>query len=427
MKEIFKKIITASLRFEAKLVLKKYKPKVVVVTGSVGKTSTKDAIYTVLATTFSVRKTSKSFNAEIGVPLTILGLPNAWNDPKAWLKNLLDGFLLLLVPHKYPEWLVIEVGADKPGDIASVAKWLHPEVAVVTRLSDVPVHVEFFASAEQVRYEKSQFVLASTKKTTVILNGDDKLVSSMRPLAQGRVLTYGSTMPADVSGNNFKNNFSAGISYLASTKNQKAPVVVEGVLGRQHMYTTLAALAVAEALGIDLVNAAAALKNNDSPPGRMKILRGIRDSWIIDDTYNSSPIAASEALDTLKQLQPTTGRKIAVLGDMLELGTHSPAEHDRLGCKAAASGANQIYTVGSRAQGIFSSARAAGFSTENLFCFHDSAEAAVALAQNVGPGDIVLVKGSQGIRMEKIVEKIMAEPWRASELLVRQETEWKRR
>src|SRR4051812_3206000 len=103
MKQSFKKIVVKILELEAKLVLKKYKPKVVAITGSVGKTSTKDAIYTVLATTFFVRKSSKSFNSEIGVPLTILGLPNAWNSPSGWIKNIIDGFLLFLLPHKYPQ------------------------------------------------------------------------------------------------------------------------------------------------------------------------------------------------------------------------------------------------------------------------------------------------------------------------------------
>lgn len=123
--------------------VRKYKPRIVAVTGSVGKTSTKDAIFAVLADNQHVRKSDKSFNSEIGLPLTILGCPNAWNNPLRWLQNIFDGFLLLVLPSRYPAWLVLEVGADRPGDISGVAKWLPVDVAVITRLPEVPVHVEF--------------------------------------------------------------------------------------------------------------------------------------------------------------------------------------------------------------------------------------------------------------------------------------------
>lgn len=143
-KKVSKKVVTAILQFEAQLVLKKYKPNIVAVTGSVGKTSTKDAIFSVLSTSFFTRKSDKSFNNELGVPLTILGLQTAASDPSGWIRNIFDGLALILLTHKYPRWLVVEVGADRPGDIRAIASWLRPDIAVVTRLSDVPVHVEFF-------------------------------------------------------------------------------------------------------------------------------------------------------------------------------------------------------------------------------------------------------------------------------------------
>mgnify|MGYP001557916823 CR=1 FL=1 len=479
MKIIFKKIIVVLLRSEARLVLKKYRPKVVAITGSVGKTLTKDAIYSVLATTFFVRKSSKSFNSEIGVPLTILGLQNGWNNPFNWVKNLTDGLALILFPHKYPEWLVIEVGADRPGDIQSIASWLRPNIAVVTQLSDVPVHIEFFNSAEQVRHEKSQLVLATGKKDTVILNADDKLVSSMRPLAKGRVITYGSTNPADISGSDFNFIYSqkppffpTGVSFKVDggaesadgknvgtesteVKGKKLPIEIKGALGRQQMYASLASLAVAEALHIPAEKAVSALCAHDSPPGRMRILSGVSGACIIDDTYNSSPVAANEALNTLKNVNilgsdqglsrgadwsagqyagqsvgqgvgQSVGRKIVVLGDMLELGQYSQGEHEKLGIKAAGV-ADVIYTVGTRARGIMDSAITAGFPRERVFWFNDSTSAGDALRQNLKNGDIVLIKGSQGVRMEKAIAMILAEPERAGELLARQELEWRNR
>lgn len=432
MKQIFKKIIVLLLQTEAKLVLRKYKPKIVAITGSVGKTSSKDAIYTALTTKFFVRKSSKSFNSEIGVPLTILGLPNAWDNPKLWLNNLIDGLNLFIFPHKYPEWLVIEVGADRPGDIKSIAQWLKPDIAVVTRLSEVPVHVEFFNSPEQVRQEKAELVLASSKHSTVILNADDNLVSSMRTMAKGRVLTYGTESSADLQGLDFSlvyenafPSFPKGITFHVAFDGKRVPIEIHGSLGRQQMYVALAALTVAHSLHLNLETVAESLTEHDAPPGRMKILSGINNSCIIDDSYNSSPVAADEALATLKMVN-TSSKKIAVLGDMLELGTHSKKEHEKLGQKAAGI-ATIIYAVGTRSKWLYDSAVAAGFQRENIFWFADSEEAGQALKQILTPGDVVLIKGSQGVRTEKVTKAILAEPEKAGEFLVRQDEEWAKR
>ena len=144
MRTVFKNLVVAVITLEARAVLRKYKPKIVAITGSVGKTSTKDAIYAALARGGRVRKSEKSFNSEIGLPLTILGVPNAWHNPLRWLQNIVDGLFLLVLTVEYPEWLVLEVGADRPGDIRSLAAWLPVDIAVITRLPEIPVHVEFF-------------------------------------------------------------------------------------------------------------------------------------------------------------------------------------------------------------------------------------------------------------------------------------------
>lgn len=429
-KQIFKKIIIFIIQIEARAVIWKYNPKIVAVTGNVGKTSTKDAIYAVLSASLFVRKSSKSFNSEIGVPLTILGLNNAWNDPVAWFKNILDGLLIIIFPYKYPKWLVIEVGADRPDDIKSITSWLKPDVSVVTRLSDVPVHIEFFKSAEQVRTEKSMLVRATKKSGVVILNDDDKRVSSFRPLALGRVVTYGLSDTADIRGTGFslvyagsQSAFPTGISYVAHIDGKEVPIEINGALGRQQIYMSLVALAVATVLGLSPEKAKLALKKYVSPPGRMKILSGINGSCIIDDTYNSAPIAVHEALETMRNIK-ATGRKIVVLGDMLELGKHTNEEHYKVGVKAYQV-ADQIYTVGTRARKIIDTAVDMGFDPEKVFSFDDSVSAGEFISRNIDMGDIVLIKGSQGKRMERVVERILSEPDRAPELLVRQEKEWK--
>ena len=154
MKEYAKFVTVYILTKLSKLILKKYKPKIVVVTGSVGKTSTKDAIYTAISPFAHVRKSEKSYNSEIGIPLTILGAPNGWSNPSVWLANILGGISLVLFKHKYPEWLVLEVGVGKPGDMKKIASWLRSDVVVITHFGTVPVHIEFFASKSEIVKEK---------------------------------------------------------------------------------------------------------------------------------------------------------------------------------------------------------------------------------------------------------------------------------
>lgn len=425
MKKLLKKLIVSILQFEAKLVLKKYRPKIVAITGSVGKTSTKDAVYSVLAPHFFVRKSSKSFNSEIGVPLTILGLPNGWNNPFVWLKNIIDGLKIVVFEHRYPEWLVIEVGADRPNDIGSIAFWLKPDISIVTRLSQVPVHVEFFDSAEDVRSEKSQLVRATKPTGVTVLNADDVLVSTLRPLARSRVVTFGLSKHADVRASDYRveydgSGFPAGVSFVVQGANER--VQMFGSVGQQQVYVALAGLAVSVSLGLDLDKSVIALGKHLSSPGRMGLIKGINKTCIIDDSYNSSPVAAAEALNTLSQIN-VPGRKVVVLGDMLELGEFTAAEHEKLGIKAAKV-ADLIVAVGPRSKGIFDSALRSGFDQEKVFYYSDSVTAAGELREKLSEGDLILVKGSQGVRMEKIVKMIMANPEQATDLLVRQEQEW---
>ena len=191
MKEIFKKIITLFLQWEARLVLKKYKPKIIAVTGSVGKTSTKDAIFTVMSGGFFVRRSEKSFNSEIGVPLTILGCKNAWSNPFLWVRNLFEGFMLVVLKNHYPKWLVLEVGADRPGDIKNISKWLKPDVVVVTAFPDVPVHVEYFDSPDEIAEEKEYLVDALKPEGVLILNYDDEKVRALKDKYEYTTLTFG--------------------------------------------------------------------------------------------------------------------------------------------------------------------------------------------------------------------------------------------
>jgi UDP-N-acetylmuramoyl-tripeptide--D-alanyl-D-alanine ligase len=430
MKNILKNIIVYILTLEAKLVLKKYKPKIIAVTGNIGKTSSKDAVYTALVSSFFVRKSEKSFNSEIGIPLTILGLPNAWSDVSSWIKNIIDGLKLITLKNHYPKWLVLEVGADRPGDIESISGWLKPDVVVVTHIPDVPVHVEFFESADEVVKEKSYLVKALKDGGVLVINSDDKKVLAMKDLAKDKkVFTYGFTEGSSVVASNenitYENNKPTGVTFRVDYSGNSIPVEIGGVVGKQHVYPVLSALAVGISQGLNIVNMKQALTGHESAQGRMRLIEGISNSTIIDDSYNASPASVTEALKTLKKID-TVGRKIAVLGDMMELGEHSYDEHIKIG-KLVAQTADILITMGVRSKYIAEGAGGEKMKKRVIFQFNDSAQAGDKLANIIAENDVVLVKGSQSIRTEKVVEKAMARPERKYKLLVRQEEEWRRR
>lgn len=425
MKQILKYIIVFILEIESRLVLKKYKPKIVAITGSVGKTSAKDAIYSVLSDSFFVRKSEKSFNSEIGIPLTILGCPNAWSNLLLWMRNIFEGFVLIVLRNHYPKWLILEIGADRPGDIKRIARWLKPDIVVVTRIPDVPVHVEFFASPTDVLKEKNYLVQALKENGILVLNHDDENVMTFKK-DLNHLITFGFKEGSNMKASNDKVYYQAGtpagVRFRVDYKGNSVPIEINGGVGRQHIDPALAALSVGSSQNLNIVAMGQSLSCHNAPPGRMKLVKGINKSTIIDDSYNSSPIAVEEALKTLQDLT-TEGVKIAVLGDMLELGSYTAEEHSKVG-KQAAEVVDILVTVGVRSQLIGESAQENGMKKKNIYILNDSYTAGEKLKTIIGVGDLVLVKGSQSVRMERIVEEIMEHPEKKKSLLVRQEMGW---
>lgn len=434
MKQTLKRIIVWILQAEAKAVLRKYKPRVVAITGSVGKTSTKDAVYAVLQKKFHVRKSEKSFNGEIGVPLTILGLGNAWGNPLQWIQNIIDGLLLIATSNPYPEWLVLEVGADRPGDISSLASWLAVDVAIITRLPEVPVHVEFFDSVEAVIEEKASLMDAVKPGGAILLYADDERTRKLEqrlPAPDAQIVLFGFERETDVWASRFEvvreeglHRWPIGMRAQITIGGESAPVEIVGSLGTHAFLPAVAAAAAGHVLGVSLPEIVAGLESFDPPPGRVRLLPGIKGSLVIDDTYNASPAATEAALNALAL---TKGRRtIAALADMMELGRLSVEEHRKIGAKAAKV-CDLLVTVGVRARDIAMGALDNGMPDQNILQFEDAGKAAAQMQDLIQEGDAVLVKGSQSMRMERVVEEIMAEPERAKDLLVRQDREWKKR
>ncbi|MBI5045899.1 MAG: UDP-N-acetylmuramoyl-tripeptide--D-alanyl-D-alanine ligase [Candidatus Niyogibacteria bacterium] len=430
-KSAIKLIITKILRIEAELVMKKYHPRVIAITGSVGKTSTKGAIAAVLSKTSSVRASGKSYNSELGVPLDILGQKTAWSSPIGWLLVLWNGFKQVFTrKEEYPKTLVLEMGVDRPGDIARMEDLVTPDIAVVTAIGEVPVHIEFFAGSEAVAREKAKILRFLGVRDWAILNFDDATVYDMKEKTRSQVLTFGFGEHADVRASNYQVIYQEdggraiplGVSFKVDHQGATVPVRIHGVFGRQQVYAALAAIAVGLAEGMNLIEISEALSLYDSPPGRLKLIEGIKGAILLDDTYNSSPQALHAAIDTLRDIPAK--RKIAVLGDMLELGKFTIEAHKEIG-KRLKNIIDILLVVGPRSKFIAEEAREGGFEVGHIFEFSDSTEAGLKLQKIMEDGDLILVKGSQSMRMERVVEEVMLHPENADKLLVRQDAFWK--
>jgi UDP-N-acetylmuramoyl-tripeptide--D-alanyl-D-alanine ligase len=434
MKNLIKTVIVRILQWEAKLILDKYHPKIIGVTGSVGKTSTKDAIYRVLASGgFSVRKSEKSYNSEIGLPLTILGCQSAWNDPFGWLEIIIYGLRQLFSKKDYPKWLVLEVGLEYPGDIKNTLKWVKFDAVVTTLLPEVPVHMELFASKEDVINEKMLLPKSVTAEGIVLLNADDPNALKFVPEIQAEIFTYGQSDEADYRAGLGQTYYEeregyklpTGLEFSLYNNEKELRVRIPGVVGNHQIYPVLSALALGEKLGLNMVEMADSFSGYLPPAGRLSLLEGIKETIILDDTYNASPAAMSAGLTALESFQ-TTGRKIAVMGDMLQLGNMTVETHKQIGYQASEF-CDLVITVGLRSKFIDDALVEKKFHKKRIKHFDDSVEAGKFLQSKLQPGDVIFVKGSQAMRMEKVVEEVMLHPELKDKLLVRQDKEWARR
>ncbi|PIR41142.1 MAG: hypothetical protein COV31_02795 [Candidatus Yanofskybacteria bacterium CG10_big_fil_rev_8_21_14_0_10_46_23] len=430
MKNFFQTILI----FIARLYLIRYQPKIVAVTGNVGKTSAKVAIGAVLSHGFGqdkVRVSQGNLNNELGVPLTIIGnydqeYYQRGRQIRFWLKILFLGFLGLIFKRHYPKILVLEFGADRPGDISRLAKNFKPDIGVVTAIGQIPVHVEFFSQPSDLAHEKSQLVRALGAEDLAVLNADDDLVLNMKTKTRADVLTFGFSPTAEIKILNFKTQINnlrkpVGVSFEIEYKNQIVPVSLRGSLGKGLAYASSTAVAVGLGFKIDLDVISHALNQHyRGPAGRLRILEGVKNTLIIDDTYNSAPSSTELALKTLQNIPAS--RRVVVLGDMLELGEYTPQAHLDAGVLAGGV-ADVLVCVGNRAV-LIADGASGKMKPDKIFTFSTADEAKKKVQDLLWENDLILVKGSQGIRMEKIVEEIMAHPEQKKDLLVRQTKIW---
>lgn len=434
------KQLQALLAFFAKRIIAKYNPFVIAVTGSVGKTSAKEAIYAAVEGRQPTRTAQKNYNNELGVPLTVIGGTASGKDLLGWLRVFGKATgLLLRHDAAYPKCLVLEYAADHPGDIEYLMRLVPPSVGVLTAVA--PSHTEFFGSVEAIAEEKGKIVRMLPSHGIGIINADDPWVVSAARKTPGhvRMHSYGVTGDAEAvlrdattiihwdavrSGRGDV----GGVEAEVWMHGKSVHLMLQGVAGKHSVYAALAGLSVASALGYDLDESVQAIEEKyHAPKGRMRLLRGIKHTVLMDDTYNASPKAAIAALEALAESAPdedTGGRRIAVLGDMAELGALTESSHREVGEKAAMLGIDILICVGEKSRDTARGAKDAGMPEEFVFNFPSPKEAGLFVQERMHAGDVVLIKGSQSSRMEKVTKEIMGEPQRAAELLVRQEEAW---
>lgn len=429
-------ILEKILRFMAKAVLSKYKPKVVAITGSVGKTTTKEAVYFSLKEFFFVRKNEKNYNNEIGVPLTIIGARSGSHSVFRWALVFLKWLRIMALPSKYPQILVLEMGADRPGDIKYLCDFVPLDAGVLTNIGIS--HLEYFKTIKRVAREKSLILKFLPAGGLAVFNADDEQCRKIAENLKSNVLGYGFGNEAKLRASDINFNYEKfigkngkelslprGINFKLSYDGKIIPIRMTHCVAKPQIYSALAALGVSVYFELNILDVAKKLENFEPYPGRMSLVRGIKDTMIIDDTYNSAPDSVAAALDTLSKIN--TGRKIAVLGDMLELGELSDEAHRQAGFLAYQAGAEYFIAVGKRMSLAAKEFVRQSADPEKVVQFDRPKDAGLFVQKIMKTGDVLLIKGSQGMRMEKVVEEVMAQPQRKEELLVRQDAEWKQK
>jgi UDP-N-acetylmuramoyl-tripeptide--D-alanyl-D-alanine ligase len=423
---MIKEKIQKYLAKASRQILTKYKPEVIGITGSIGKTSAKEAIFAVVSSKYETRKNIKNYNNEFGLPFTIIGTESPKRNLFGWLRLFRKILGMLNYHGSYPKVLVLEMGIDRPGDMDYLVNIARPNIAVMTTIGIS--HVEYFNSEEQILQEKAKILKYLDEDGYAILNYDDPKLRSLLPRLKSHVLTFGKDPGAGLRVSDYKVSFDAknktfGASFKMQYKGQQQEVFLPDTLGWPHVQACLAGVCAGLALGMGFEEACRALKEYQAQPGRLRIIPAIQDSYLIDDTYNSAPLSTKIALDELMHFP--AARKIAVLGDMLELGKLSLESHENIAQEIITERPIDYFiAVGPEMKNAANRLKMLGFNPEHVFVYKTSVEAIAKTKELLSPNTAVLVKGSQGMRMEKISREIMAEPEKAKDVLCRQDPDW---
>jgi UDP-N-acetylmuramoyl-tripeptide--D-alanyl-D-alanine ligase len=414
----FRPLITSVLEAKAKKLIKTYKPKIVAVVGSVGKTSTKLAIATVLSERYKVLAHFGSYNVPVAVPMSIfdMKIPLSIRNPFSWLK-VIGEMNRIIKSGDYPyQVLVLELGTDHPGEIGYFRRYLKPDVAVVTAVS--PEHMEGFGTLDAVA--KEELTITEYAKLTLI-NRDDVSGVFAKDVPDGiNIDTYGTSGVAEYRF--VLDSFEPGKGFtgkFVSPEYGQKPIKLQ-VVGEHNVRTAVAAGAVGVKLGLAQQQVLAGMQKIRPVPGRMNLLRGMLKSTIIDDTYNSSPLATVAALQTLYQFKAP--QRIAILGSMNEMGDYSKTAHEEVAMACDPGMLDWVVTVGAEAKKYMAPLlQKRGVRTE---VFMDPYKAGAFVHKVMQKNAVILAKGSQnGVFCEEAVKMLLHSTEEEAQL-IRQDPEW---
>lgn len=429
MNSTIKKIIITFLRLICRAILWRHKPIVIGITGSVGKTTTKDVVAHGLKSVEFVRSSDKSFNTDFGAPLSIIGAENPWGRVSGWVDVIFQG-IRILMQDSFPKVLVLEVGTRFPGDVARLAKWLKPHIAMFTHIPEVPVHIEFFGTRQAIVDEKSMLAKYTRAGGTLVLNRDSEYVYEIGTNSTHPVLTIGFHEEADIRAFDVQRVVTIdgqyGMRFSVKIDDVAIPVFAPGFIAKHQIYGVLYALAAAKILNKDLYTVAGSMTTLLPTPGRLNPIVGVNNTLIIDDSYNASPAAMEASIETLASID-TPGRHIAVLGDMLDLGKMTKEVHENVGAFLKEQKLDYVYLVGPRMRYAYDMLIAGKYPKTKINHFENPIDVLPALQKMMKKGDTVLIKGSQGMRMERIVAELALDKENLNKILVRQDAEWKKR
>lgn len=397
------------------------------ITGSIGKTATKEAIAHVLSKNFQVLKTEKNYNTEFGLSLTILEMPDPNGSAWGWFKILFFVFFRLFQKNTFHyDFLILEMAVDKPGDMKTLLSLVRPHIGIFTGVMPVHMAEGQFSSLHEIYREKVQLIESLPKDGIAFLNHDNDFLREHPPKTAAKVVWYGTDSSLKLSAENISCSLE-GIYFDAKYGDIRTAFSAP-ILGRHHVNALLPAIGCGLSTGMYMHDIVQALADFRLPPGRMNLIPGIRESFLIDSSYNASPEAVKMALSTLSELGGISGtsahRKIFVFGNMNELGAFSTRAHRDITSHFRGA-VDLLITIGDEAKKTAEETLKENILPENaVHCFPDVSAARDFVKGLLQQNDLVLIKGSQNrVRLEKLVKYLMAEPERAKDLLVRQD--WK--
>ena len=423
----------------ARATIQKYKPIIIGVAGSTAIAPARMALFAVLKNKYYIRTAQTGYGNETGLALTILGFPDQGKNPLRWFlwlaRSSINAYLISVT---YPDILILEYDIERCGDAEKLLSIAKPSILVITALDEPTPQDTAFPESDDYLSEIKRLVSLLPESGYAILNHDDSSASDLKEETRAHAMTYGFETHADVKIAHYDirmakdkegSDAPEGIAIKLEYGGSVVPCRIHDAIGKPHVYAAAAAACAGLVLNMNLVEISEALHAYIPPPGRMRLLKGIKNSLIIDDTDDATPDSMRSGLETLATMPGQ--RKIAVLGDIVGIERLNEQVHRSIG-DLAAQHAGLLIAIGPRAAFIADEAATRGaeknarrLEPQQIIRFDDAESAGRALDPLVQPRDVIFVAGSRHMRLEKAIFEIMAQPERAGELLVRQEKDWK--